>query len=421
MKLPMGYIVSPEWPYCSYPFLIEPYSKCSYDCLYCFTKLRDYWHNKSIKRANRPFDYKRDMIDARPLERILDGETPKTRIEKLISLFVRDRFAIQIGGLTDPAGAYELQYHQTNKLVSLFKSKGNSYPIRINLKGDSLDNSNFYRMIEGYSQLFLLISVSAPNERLSSLIDIGAPSLERRLKFVRKISGLGPRVGLRLRPILPSIKIDEYLNLIESFHSAGAGVVSVEWLRIPRLLTKGGRLRINKLSAALGVDLERLYKQGINNGRDAVIRLPRLLVEEDYHRLREFTEKIGMRLASCNKDFRCISTDTPNCCGAGLEDGSWTRMQISYALYLAKKNGSVCFSDIVNNNHPLQRIINLENRKRTKYRGYSFADTLRFLWNSPEERYYPSRFFQELIPGGMDEFGDTIFKYKNAGNGGFNV
>jgi DNA repair photolyase len=364
-----------------------------------------------MKNASNPFDPNNDIIDIRPLSRVLAGESPKNRVERMLTTFVKKRSAIQIGGITDPAGVYEERFGITLKVLNLFKTKGDNYPIRISFKGLAFTKKKALDIFEGYTNIIALISLSVPESDLNSRIEIGAPSIKKRISLVRELSKLGPRVGLRLRPILPNISVDRYINVIEDFRAAGAEILTVEWLRVPRSFTKGARKRFDKLSRLLGIDIERYYKANSEPTNNAVLRLKPKVVFDYYSRIKDTARKIGMDFASCNKDFRCFGTDTPNCCGANLDDPFWNRMQNSYAVHIAKTNGTVSFLDIAEPDHPFWEIENNGNTAREQYRNINYGDSLRRIWNTPKHRFFPSNFFRELIPVGRDKSGDLTFRY----------
>ena len=49
---------------------------------------------------------------------------------------------------------------------------------------------------------------------------------------------------------------------------------------------------------------------------------------------------------------------------------------------------------------------------RAKFNGMSMKDYMRYLWNSPKAGQSPYKLFEKvLIPNGVDENGDIIYKY----------
>ncbi|UCE26725.1 MAG: hypothetical protein JSW52_10325, partial [Candidatus Coatesbacteria bacterium] len=191
-----------------------------------------------MKKVNKPFNPDKDIIDIRPISRVFSGESPKNRTERMLNSFLKKRIAIQIGGITDPAGIYEERFGITLKILNMFKTKGDNYPIRISFKGSAFGKNEALDILEGYTNLTALISVSVPESDLVPQIEVGTPSIGERIRLVRELSKLGLRVGLRLRPILPNISVERYIKMVEDFKEAGAEILTIEWLRVPRSFTE---------------------------------------------------------------------------------------------------------------------------------------------------------------------------------------
>lgn len=408
----MSILITSEWPYCAYPLLAEVYNFCNHECLYCFTKHKETWHNKAKKRKERGFDLKRDLLDIEAFRKAFNGEPCTTQPELLLRSFLDLRHAIQIGGQTDPGGALEVKHRQCFKLLNLLKTDGNSYPIRISTKGPAFADPRYLDIFDGYTNATILISAISTDSRILKKIEPFAPIVEERFRMAKTLSKTGVRLVLRLRPIIPGFTEKTLQQLIGEASDSGFQGVSVDWLRIPRTLTAESKANFLRLSDIIGTDLLKYFKQysDILDNRNGYLRLKPEHTIRSYDKIRSLCSKYNLRLASCNKDFRCYGTHTPNCCGVPLADKSWNRLQLSYAVHVAKKKGTVRIDDILNINSPLSVLKNRDNGPQA-YHQSTYVETLKEIWNDPKHRYYPSSFFPELNYISKDKSNNHIFSY----------
>ncbi|XXJ18516.1 radical SAM protein [Desulfovibrio caledoniensis] len=409
----MGIFITPEWPYCSYPIAIEPYHICNYGCKYCFTKHKESWHNKAKKRKERGFDASKDVFDISTVEKLIHGFEPTNRDSRSLKYFLDRRIAVQIGAQTEPCGILEQKYKSTLNLIKLFRTGGNNYPIRISTKGLELGKEEYLEALESYSKASVLISLISMDSATLKLIEPLTPSPEERLNLGLALSHTKVNLGLRLRPIIPNFSEKTFGALLEKAKEYGFQWVTVEWLRVPRTLTIQTKANYDHISEAIGFDVIEYYHNNsdLKHNRNGYLRLNQQVTQKTYEQLVKLCKKYRLDISSCNKDFREYETSTPNCCGLPLSDKSWSRMQISYAVHVAKENGIVTFSDICNEDSPLNFIINRDNCKRNVY-DTTYAESLKNIWSNESHRFYPASFFPELSFLSIDTNGDHIFKYE---------
>lgn len=201
--------------------------------------------------------------------------------------------------------------------------------------------------------------------------------------------------------------------LLEKAHEYGFQWVTVEWLRIPRTLTYESLVNFTTISKIIGLDLLEYYKKysDIQDNKNGYLRLKPEYTIKFYEIIVSLCNKYNLKLSSCNKDFRCYCTYSPNCCGVPLSDNSWNRMQFSYAVHIAKQNGRVFFGDIYDPDSPLNSIRNNDNDTK-KYYSLSYGETFKEIWNDANHRYYPSNFFSELQFDSKDDDGNHVFVYR---------
>jgi DNA repair photolyase len=409
----MSILFTPEWPYCAYPLVVDIYNFCFHDCLYCFTKHKETWHNKAKKRKARGFKEDLDILNIDRFKSIFSGEDVQKRTHFELKTFLEQRYAIQIGAQTDPAGLLETKYGRTLQLLKLLKTKGNCYPVRISTKGIAFKDEEYLEVFRDYRAASILISINSIDSGLVKKVEPHAPSIEERFSLARLLSRTKAQLGLRLRPILPMVTERTIEELIREAKECGFQWVTVEWLRIPRTLTNESLVNFNRISDAIGVNLIEYYKRysDIEDNNNGYLRLKSEYTIKLYEKIYSLCEKNGLKLASCNKDFRCYKTYSPNCCGAPLSDSSWNRMQFSYAVYIAKEKGKVFLRDVFDLTSPLNAVRNNDNDSK-RYYNLSYGETFKQIWNNSSHRYYPARFFPELAFYSKDADGNHIFSYR---------
>lgn len=402
-----------EWPYCAYPLVAEIYNFCYHDCLYCFTKHKETWHNKAKKRKTRGFNEDLDILNIDIFRRIFHGETIQKKVDFELKRFLDQRYAIQIGAQTDPAGLLETKHRRTLHFLKLLKTKGNFYPVRISTKGIAFKDDKYLEVLKDYENASILISAISTDSELVKKFEPNAPTIEDRFFLAKLLSKTKVQLGLRLRPIIPKFTEKTIESLIKKAKEYGFQWVTVEWLRIPRTLTNESLANFKKLSNIIGFDLIEYYKQhsDIRDNKNGYLRLKSEYTIELYDKIYSLCEKYRLKLSSCNKDFRCYKTYSPNCCGVPLSDNSWNRMQFSYAVYIAKKKGRVFLSDVFDLKSPLNAMKNNDNDSKSFY-NLSYGETFKEIWNNSNHRYYPPNFFPELEFNSKDEDGNHIFIYK---------
>lgn len=133
-------------------------------------------------------------------------------------------------------------------------------------------------------------------------------------------------------------------------------------------------------------------------------------------------DELGMRFYVSDSHFKELSCNG-SCCGLP-QCWNYSRGQWTEALLLAKKNGSVRYSEIRSD---IDKYLSgfqwwkgegfnrgsSENRARLD--GMTMADLMRYRWNSPQDGQSPYKLFEGvLVPNGKDENGDLIYVYNKS-------
>ena len=170
------------------------------------------------------------------------------------------------------------------------------------------------------------------------------------------------------------------------------------------------------LSDLCGFDVMEFYKK--YSYAQGYLRLNRKVKEPFIRNMKAVCDEVGMRFYVSDAHFKELCHNG-SCCGLP-ETWNYSRGQFCEALQIAKRKGSVCYSEIQSDIDLLHQYdfsraegFNCNSsEKRAKFYGMSMARYLRWLWNNPQAGQSPYKMFEGIMtPNGKDENGDLIYFY----------
>ena len=185
----MGYLIPFDpWknPLCTCPpkFSLNPYTGCSYGCLYCYA-------SSFIKDFFKPREKKNFL-------RILKKEVEKLPKESLISL----------SNSSDPYQKLEEKFLFTRKALEIFKEK--NFRVLIITKSDLV-----LRDLDLLSKMRVAVTITITTLKHFKKLEPGAPPPQKRIEALKILKKAKIPVGLRLDPIIPFLNEDEIEEIIE--------------------------------------------------------------------------------------------------------------------------------------------------------------------------------------------------------------
>lgn len=182
-------------PLCTCPikYSLHPYTGCSHKCLYCYAT--SYIGLKESKPKDKFIDNLRKDLDK-----------------------ANKNIVVELSTSSDPYPPVEEKLLLTRvTLEELFK-KG--FKVLITTKS-SLVTRDIDLLMANRSAV--MITITTLDEKLSKIIEPGAPSPIERLKALKELSSRGIPVGARIDPIVPFVNDDpeELSLLVEKLHEAG--------------------------------------------------------------------------------------------------------------------------------------------------------------------------------------------------------
>ena len=261
-------------------------------------------------------------------------------------------------------------------------------------------------------------SIITLDENDARRIEVGVPSPQERLEAMKIYNSLSKGgTTLRLRPFIVGVSDKTYLELIEKAHEAGATAVTTEFFCLEMRSINHAREHYRVISDCAGFDIVDFYRSYSNGS--GYLRLNRKIKEKYIKAMQEKCHSLGMRFYVSDAHFKeCCD----NCCCCALPPNwDYSRGNFSAALQIAKKTGSVRWSDIEKDMYylefPYKKAEGFNTTSceaRSKMEGMTMKDYLHYLWNAPRRGQSPYKLFEKVLtPDGYDENGDIIYKYNN--------
>lgn len=434
VEMVMDYLsprISSEVYECSLPLTFDQYSRCSFECMYCFAAFV-----KSVNAGAREDGVAQSQYD-RPV-RCVDVDkvkrlwltpdlirTAKGSIPMLLRL-IANHSPVHWGGLSDPFDWTEQRVQVGLELMRFFRAI--NYPVVFSTKGKLPAMEPWASVLAGGDFRFQF-SIITPDQRKADVVDKGCPTVDERFDTMRTVArDMGLVTTLRLRPIIPGIVTpDECCALISRAYQCGATGVSTEFFCME---ARGfhNRWRYEAMSAVGDRDLFSYYKA--NSPGSGYLRLNPEVKRAYFEPMHKLATKLGMRFAVSDFHHKHLN----NCvgCCAIYNDGEiaerpgdhtrpWlNRGTVTHAIQLAKRHGFVRRSEIdehldwadVQLNSDFQGYMS-SNEKRGLHRNRTLKDALRGDWNNPDKNVHsPYQYTGGLLePVEVDANGDVVYRY----------
>lgn len=402
---------SPRWSAevadCSLPMTLDTYNNCSFGCVYCFSQ-----YQRGLGKVKEKY-YNKDVSSVNPakIKKIFNLEYPNSQFNE----FIKTKRPIQYGGLSDQFDGFEKKYGKTLEVLKILKDL--NYPICFSTKATWVFYDERYRKLfknqDNWNMKFSIITLDEVNAKK---IEVGVPSPRERLKAMNEYTKLNKGgATLRLRPFIIGVSSKDYKELIIEAHKAGATAVTTEFFCL-ELRSKQARENYKVISECCGFDIVDFYKK-YSNGT-GYLRLNRKIKEKYIKEMKDLCDELGMRFYVSDAHFKEVCEGS--CCCGLPANWDYSRGNFAYALEIAKSKGEVRWSDIEKDMYFLDsfNFVGAEGfntcstETRAKYNGMTMKDYMKVLWNTPKMGQSPYKLFERvLIPNGLDESGNIIYKY----------
>ena len=383
-----------QFYFCGVPFRLDTSPDCAYGCSYCFRTLRG-GNSSSAGAMASP---------SRLAKKLVRSGLAEARPVDVAEELLRQRVPVHFGGLSDPF------CDSSTSVVSLqlLRTLGAAgHPVVLSTKNiPRLAEEDALEVLGEIPHLAIQCSLTTLDEKVSRLIEPGAPSPGARLAAARRLSALGHHMILRLQPAIPSLLDEMADSSISRLAAAGFRHVAVECLKIP--VESGARRRVGAASSELRQAVERLEAgPRIRVGREWLMP-----TAERWRMLRPLISSIrkhGMTYGAADYGLYHLG-DTANCCGVSALPGfgGWFRANITEAIRSVPE-GPVGFDLLRESWTPGGRIVRLMNSRSRVDGATTVLDYLRLRWNRPGTTNAPDSYLGVSCTGKRDCQGDYVY------------
>jgi DNA repair photolyase len=411
---------SPRWSQevldCSMPVSFDTYSRCSYNCLYCFSYYQKKLHCKGyaegVVRSVNPA-----KVEALFTNSLSGNFAAVPNAYKTFSPYISARKIMQWGGLADQFDQYEKKYGVSLELMKYFSDI--DYPLSFSTKAVWwTEDSRYMEIMQKHLHNWhVKVSIITLDKEKARHIELGCPKPDDRIKALKRLSDIGMHTTLRLRPIILGISSD-WKALIQRAAEAGIDSVSSEFFCLETRDLKGlmKRDRYGRMSEVAGYDIHTFYRE--HSSQSGYLRLNYHMKYPLYAEMKDLCRDLGIRLHISDAHCRDLNEQC-NCCGVPPEWNSQTG-NFNNAIIIARKKGFVRFSDIAPD---IEKIMNFSiaqapgfnlsnNTNRALFRWTTFTEYFRYIWNSPEKGKGLAKMYGDILaPAGRDANGDIIYRY----------
>jgi len=356
-----------QFPFCGLPLRLDAYSRCQFNCLYCFASARG---GQRGDRRVAPVDV---AAISRRLERAVT-EPPRSVLDE----FLAHRQPIHLGGMSDPLSPIEEACGATRQILNVLADS--HYPTVLSTKSDLLLRDEYLATLKR-GKFVVQLSIMTLDDALSAIVDMGAPNSSSRLKVLELLRSEGIPTDCRIQPLVPGREGDAR-EVIEACAQRGVRHVSVEHLKLPIERKWWGTRR---MSTALGVDVPAYFAahQAERVGREWILgaesRRERILD------LRDFARSLGLTFGAADNDLLLLSDGQCCCSGVDLVANFGTFFRFTYTEAVRRGAASnritpACLDGVWCPRKSVGEFINSRSRL-TKQAGKG-AGIDRYIWNN---------------------------------------
>lgn len=277
---------------CDLPVGIDPYKGCSHGCTYCFAR----------RFASKIGEEAEANGNANQLRRFIEGKRDDT------TNWIDWNIPVRIGSLTDPFQPIEREKKRTYEMLKVLAET--QYPAVICTKGEVVADDDYIELISKCNVLMQFSMACSSYDQMEP----NAPSFERRLKIMRKVSPHTKRTIVRIQPYFHN-HFQEIFDNLSRFKEAGAYGIIVE-----------------------GMKWNVKHKGLVKVAGDYTY--PVSVILKDFLALKEEAHRVGLKIYAGENRIRPMG-DSISCCGNDGLDG-FVPLTYNVNHMIFDKKGMVC-------------------------------------------------------------------------------
>lgn len=410
---------------CAYPITFDTTSKCAHRCSYCFAK---YFKDNNPSLKGKPSSI--NPINFKHFEKMMRGELPENPYYKN---FIRHKFPLHCGGLSDCMDSWEKQNGVTLKVLKLMAEL--NYPFIISTKGILMAEGEYYEVLKKAApnkNFIFQFSIITNNSDKCKMLEDGCPTSDERFAAMKKISDLGYWCVLRLRPFIIGASDDGLDELFKKASDAGCRALSTEFYCYDIRVTGEGLKMYDAVSKVIGFNIKNYYKKLSPQERGGYMRLNRDVKEKYVKWMWKLCKIHGMQFNISDPDFKELN-QSGSCCGIpstkeeyNSDCVNWSRGQLTYVLTQLMKRHLSGEKDIELH---IEDVLNLIPNKWNEdpklwgdslkcwasdvcKKGMTHKDEFIQTWNNTRSAGNPYNYFHGILkPIKLDANGNIIYKF----------
>jgi DNA repair photolyase len=211
----ISYNKSPDLPF---DRSINPYRGCEHGCAYCYARPSHAFLNLSAG-----LDFETRLIARPGIAEVLANELRAKSYRAA---------PIAIGTNTDPYQPIEAEHGVMRQVLAVLQAF--NHPVAVTTKGTLVERDADILGPMGQAGLARVgISITTLDPALSRALEPRAPSPQRRLAMIRRLTEAGCPVRVMVAPVIPGLTDPELEAILEAARAAGAVAASWILLRLP--------------------------------------------------------------------------------------------------------------------------------------------------------------------------------------------
>jgi DNA repair photolyase len=207
-----------ESPDISFDRSINPYRGCEHGCVYCYAR-----PTHAYLGLSPGLDFESKLFAKEGAAALLERElaAKNYRVQ-----------TIAMGANTDPYQPIERQYRITRSILETLAQY--DHPVGIVTKSNLVVRDlDILGPMAKKGLVKVFVSVTTVDRALARRMEPRAPTPERRLEAIARLSDAGVPVGVMAAPIIPAINDCEIETILTRAHAAGAREAGYTLLRLP--------------------------------------------------------------------------------------------------------------------------------------------------------------------------------------------
>lgn len=393
--------VTSQFSFCGLPFRMDTYLGCSFNCSFCFARLRG---------GKQPLQKLQASDSKFVIQRFKNALRYPDKTTGIVSQYIRKKMPVHFGGMSDPFQHAEKRFKVSYQILKYLVEI--EYPIVISTRSMLVASEPYISVLRDAKNLVVQFSFSTFNEGVARIIEPQTCGPKTLSDTVEKLSNAGINTTIRWQPFIPGCSESaEYF--VQRAASLGVKHLGFEHLKFPLERDNNFRHRIKKAST---IDLHDYYvrEKSTIDGRELV--LPAESKVDMIRKVKDLVNKSGSTFGCADNELQYLS-DTDCCCSgvdrfSGFEN--WNKFQIGYAIKKSTHNKKIEFNSIIGEWRPsgsIDKHLNSTSRIRANGHFNTVFTYVKDRWENLNSPFNPTKYYNVIFKGRTDKNGMKVYEW----------